>query len=51
MSKLNQPKIPVTKGLDDVLKYAKIQGTVETEFNWKLVRERDGLRKVSCGVL
>ncbi len=38
MSKLNQIKIPL-----DVLKE---QG-IETEFDWKLVRERDGLTKES----
>lgn len=47
MSKTNQPKIPIVTGLDDLLRYAKIQGTIESEFNWKLVRERDGLTKQS----
>ena len=36
MSKLEQTKIPLTIG--------------DTEFNWKLVRERDGLTKQSKGV-
>jgi len=42
MSKLNQIKIPV-----DILKE---QG-IETEFDWKLVRERDGLTKQSKEVM
>lgn len=42
MSKLNQIKIPV-----DILKE---QG-IETEFNWKLVRERDELTKQSNEVM
>ncbi len=42
MSKLNQIKIPV-----DILKE---QG-IEVEFNWKLVRERDGLTKKSKEVM
>ncbi len=42
MSKLNQTKIPV-----DVLNE---QG-IETEFAWKLVRERDGLTKQSKEVM
>ena len=50
MSKLNQPKIPIVTGLDELLSYAKIQGTIESEFNWKLVRERDGLTKQSKGI-
>ena len=36
MSKLEQTKIPLTIG--------------DTEFNWKLVRERDGLTKQSNGI-
>ena len=36
MSKLEQTKIPLTIG--------------DTEFNWKLVRERDGLTKQSKGI-
>ena len=50
MSKLNQPKIPIVTGIDELLSYAKEQGTIESEFNWKLVRERDGLTKQSKGV-
>jgi hypothetical protein len=42
MSKLKQTKIPV-----DVLNELGL----ETEFDWKLVRERDGLTKVSKEVM
>jgi|TARA_B110000879_G_scaffold1337_1_gene1712 hypothetical protein len=47
MSKLKQTKIPVTLGLDNILQLAVEQGVIENEFNWKLVRERDGLTKQS----
>ena len=47
MSKVKQTKIPVTKGLDNVLEIAVEQGVIEDTFNWKLVRERDGLTKQS----
>ena len=47
MSKLKQIKIPVTLGLDEILQLAVEQGVIENEFNWKLVRERDGLTKQS----
>ena len=50
MSKLKQTKIPVTLGLDNILRVAEEQGIIENEFNWKLVRERDGLTKQSKGV-
>ena len=50
MSKLKQTKIPVTLGLDNILQLAVEQGVIENEFNWKLVRERDGLTKQSKGV-
>lgn len=42
MSKLNQTKIPVS--------ILEEQG-IETEFDWKLVRERDGLTKVSKEIM
>jgi hypothetical protein len=42
MSKLKQDKIPMTLE-DNVMKVAIEQGVIENEFNWKLVRERDGL--------
>jgi hypothetical protein len=44
MSKLKQTKIPMTLE-DNVMKVALEQGVIENEFNWKLVRERDGLTK------
>ena len=51
MSKLNQIKIPVILDEDNLLKIAIEQGVVENEFNWKLVRERDGLTKQSKEVM
>ena len=42
MSKIKQDKIPMTLE-DNVLKVAVEQGVIENEFNWKLVREQDGL--------
>ena len=50
MSKLKQTKIPVTIGLDNLLEIAVEQGVIDNEFNWKLVRERDGLTKQSKGI-
>ena len=47
MSKIKQDKIPMTLTEDNVLKIAVEQGVIENEFNWKLVRERDGLTKQS----
>ena len=47
MSKIKQIKIPMTLTEDNVLKIAVEQGVIENEFNWKLVRERDGLTKQS----
>jgi len=47
MSKLKQVKIPVTVGLDNLLKVVVEQGALENEFNWNLIRERDGLTKNS----
>ena len=51
MSKIKQTKIPVTLTEDNVLKIAVEQGVIENEFNWKLVRERDGLTKQSVDVM
>ena len=51
MSKIKQTKIPVTIGLDNLLGIAVEQGVIEKEFNWKLVRERDGLTKQSVDVM
>ena len=50
MSKLKQTKIPMTLE-DNVLKVALEQNVIENEFNWKLVRERDGLTKQSSEVI
>ena len=47
MSKLKQVKIPVTVGLDNLLKVVVEQGALENEFNWNLIRERDSLTKNS----
>jgi len=43
MSKIKQTKIPMILDEDNVLRIAIEQGVVENEFNWKLVREHDGL--------
>ena len=51
MSKIKQTKIPVTIGLDNLLEIAVEQGVIENEFNWKLVRERDGLTHRSKEVM
>jgi hypothetical protein len=51
MSKIKQTKIPVTLTEDNVLKIAVEQGVIENEFNWKLVREHDGLTKQSKEVM
>ena len=51
MSKIKQTKIPVVIDEDNVLKIAIEQGVIENEFNWKLVRERDGLTKQSKEVM
>lgn len=50
MSKLKQDKIPMTLTEDGLLKVAIEQGIIENEFNWKLVRERDGLTKQSKAI-
>ena len=51
MRKIQQDKIPVVIDEDNVLKIAIEQGVIENEFNWKLVRERDGLTKQSKEVV
>ena len=43
MSKLKQTKIPVVLDEDNLIKIAVEQGALENEYNWKLVRERDGI--------
>lgn len=50
MSKLGNRGIPMTLTEDNVLKIAIEQGVVENEFNWKLVREHDGLTKQSVAI-
>jgi len=50
MSKLKQTKIPMTLE-DNVMKVAIEQGVIENEFNWKLVRERDGRENQSKEVM
>ena len=50
MNKLKQTKIPMTLE-DNVMKVAINQGVIENEFNWKLVRERDGLENQSKEVM
>ena len=51
MSKLNQTKIPLLIDEDGILQQIAVeQGVIDNEFNWKLVRERDGLTKQSKGV-
>ena len=49
--KINQDKIPMTLTEDNVLKIAVEQGVIENEFNWKLVRERDGLTNQSKDIM
>ena len=49
--KINQDKIPMTLTEDNVLKIAVEQGVIENEFNWKLVRERDGLTSQSKDIM
>ena len=51
MSKLKQTKIPLLIDEDGILQHIAVeQGVIENEFNWKLVRERDGLIKQSKGI-
>jgi hypothetical protein len=51
MSKIKQNKIPMTLTEDNVLKVAVEQGVIENEFNWKLVREHDGLTNQSKEIM
>ena len=51
MNKLKQTKIPVTIDEDNLMKIAVEQGIWENEFNWKLVRERDGLTNKSKDII
>jgi hypothetical protein len=47
MSKIKQTKIPMTLTEDNVLKIGVEQGVIENEFNWKMLREHDGLTNQS----
>lgn len=57
--KIKQDKLSVTTeednllkiAEDNLLKYAIEQGVIENEFNWKLVREHDGLVNQSKEVM
>ena len=51
MSKIKQTKIPMILDEYNVLRIAIEQGVIENEYNWKLVRERDGLTKQSKEVM
>jgi hypothetical protein len=51
MSKIKQTKIPMTLTEDNVLKIGVEQGVIENEFNWKLVREHDGLTNQSKEIM
>ena len=51
MRRIEQTKIPVTIDKDNLLKIAVEQGVIENEFNWKLVRQHDGLTKHSEDVM
>ena len=51
MSKLKQTKIPMTLTEDNVLKIAVDQGVIENEFNWKMIREHDGLTNQSKEIM
>jgi hypothetical protein len=44
MSKIKQTKVPITLQ-ENLLRIAIELGILEKDFNWKLVRERDGLTK------
>lgn len=51
MSKIKQDTIPVLIDEDNLMKIAIEQGVIENKFNWKLVREHDGLTKQSKEVM
>ena len=51
MSKIKQNTIPVVIDEDNLMKIAIEQGVIENKFNWKLVREHDGLTKQSKEVM
>ena len=49
--RLKQTKIPMLLTEDNILKMAVEQGVIENEFNWKLVREHDGLTNQSKEIM
>ena len=49
--KIKQDKIPMTLSEDEILKIAVEQGAIEKEFNWKLIRESDGLTNQSKDIM
>lgn len=51
MSKLGNRGIPMTLTEENVVKVAVEQGVIEAQFNWKLVREHDGLTNQSKEVM
>lgn len=51
MSKIKQTKIPMLLTKDNVFSIAIEQGLIEDQFNWKLVRESDGLTKKSKDIM
>jgi len=48
---MKQNKIPMTLTEDNILKVAVEQGVIENKFNWKLIRERDGLTNQSKDIM
>ena len=51
MSKIKQDTISVLIDEDNLMRIAIEQGVIENKFNWKLVREHDGLTKQSKEVM
>jgi len=51
MNKLKQITIPATIDEDNLMKVALEQGIIENEFNWILIRERDGLTNKSKEIM
>jgi hypothetical protein len=49
--RLKQTKIPMILDEDGLFRIAIEQGVIENEFNWKLVREHDGLVNQSKEVM
>lgn len=51
MNKLKQTKIPVTIDENNLMEVAVEQGVIDNEYNWKLVRENDGLTNKSKDII